>query len=881
MEYNVWNVYPRPQLVRSEWMNLNGEWEFNKDMSIIVPFCPESELSGLAGQPLGEGKLTYERTVSVPAEWRLNNNRILLHIGAADQKAVVYVNNREAGEHRGGYLPFSVDITDYLDESGPNNIRIEVTDDLDHRYPWGKQKKERGSMWYTPVSGIWKSVWMEPVPEKHIESLKIDCGLDWVEIRAYGVEQASIELLGEKHEMMKDEVAGTDCAVIHLDIRKPHNWTPDDPYLYDFRISSGDDEIRSYFALRTLGIATVDGYKRLCLNGEPYFFNGVLDQGYWQDGLYTPAIPQCYESDILAMKSLGFNTLRKHIKIEPEQFYYDCDRLGMIVFQDMVNNGDYSFLHDSVLPTIGIRKLRDTNMHQDEESRHIFLESMEQTVKHLYNHPSICYWTIFNEGWGQFCADDAYEKLSELDHTRFIDSTSGWFTQKRSDVDSHHVYFKPIKLKAGNRPMVLSEFGGYACKLADHCYNSEKTYGYRKCSNEAALLGDLARLYTEEVLPLIDKGLCAAIYTQLSDIEDETNGFLTYDRQVQKIHKYVGTGRVEIIGNHTDHQGGRVLACPTKEKIRAYVADNHESVIRVFSAGFDPAILDVSTDEYSYEKGTTTAILAGLLTGFADSHGKAKLAGNGFDVHIRSDIGVGSGLSSSAAFEILLARIINDRYYDGVVTPVELAKIGKFSENEFYGKPCGLQDQLAISLGRMVLMDFNGKEPEYEFIDYDFSRAGYRMKIVSTDSDHAAAGAEFASIPGDMFTIAHLMGLERLGDISRDKFHRYLPMLEEKVAAGEITELQLNRARHFYDENDRVLAGAVALQAGNLQRFLSCVDASGRSSERLLKNILAPGETENALSQTLEEYRSKPTTAACKLEGGGFGGSVLVFETRG
>ena len=343
---------------------------------------------------------------------------------------------------------------------------------------------------------------------------------------------------------------------------------------------------------------------------------------------------------------------------------------------------------------------------------------------------------------------------------------------------------------------------------------------------------------------------------------------------------YTGTGRVEIIGNHTDHQGGKVLACPTKEKIRASVADNHESVIRVFSEGFEPVTIDVATEEYEYEPGTTESILIGLLVGFKNKYGKTTLKDRGCDIHIQSEIGVGSGLSSSAAFEILLAHIINDRYYDGIAAPVELAKIGKFAENEYYGKPCGLQDQLAISLGRMVLMDFNSSEPEYEFIDFDFDKAGLSMKIVSTKSDHAKCGAEFASIPEDMLTVARMMGVERLGDISKDSFLKNIPMLEEKVKAGEITELQLNRARHFYDETERVQAGASALKYGDVQKFLACVNESGRSSETLLQNILAPGESENALSRTLDEYKALPTTAALKLEGGGFGGSVMVFETK-
>jgi beta-galactosidase/beta-glucuronidase len=238
------------------------------------------------------------------------------------------------------------------------------------------------------------------------------------------------------------------------------------------------------------------------------------------------------------MKSLGYNTLRKHIKIEPEIFYYECDRLGMAVFQDMVNNSDYSFLMDSVLPTMGRNKLDDKDLHDDPESRMIFMESMERTVETLYNHPSICYWTIFNEGWGQFEADAAYDRLKELDSSRFVDSTSGWFWQNKSDVDSYHVYFKKVDLTPGDRPLVLSEFGGYACKLPGYYYGGRRDYGYRKCADRAALQEDITRLYSEEIKPLQARGLSAAIYTQLSDVEDETNGLLTYDREIQKVDPF-------------------------------------------------------------------------------------------------------------------------------------------------------------------------------------------------------------------------------------------------------------------------------------------------------------------------------------------------------
>ncbi|MDO5449186.1 MAG: glycoside hydrolase family 2 TIM barrel-domain containing protein, partial [Clostridia bacterium] len=674
--------------------------------------------------------------------------------------------------------------------------------------------------------------------------------MDWVEIRAYGVSEGTIELLGEEHQLIQDDASSYECASIHLDIRWPHLWSPEDPYLYDFTIRSGNDEVKSYFALRTLGIADVDGHKKLCLNGEPYFFNGLLDQGYWHDGIYTPHSYKCYEEDILAMKKLGFNTLRKHIKIEPERFYYDCDRLGMIVFQDMVNNGDYSFIKDSALPTIGLKKFTDVDMSSNPESRGMFLGHMEETVKHLYNHPSICYWTIFNEGWGQFCADSCYDKLRELDQTRFIDSTSGWFKQNKSDVDSYHVYFKPVDIAAGARPMVLSEFGGYSCQIDEHSFNNGKPYGYKKCQSPAELLSGMVDLYENQVLPLIEKGLSAAIYTQLSDIEDEVNGLVTYDRAYNKIETYIGTGRVELIGNHTDHQGGRVLVCPTKEKISAYVADNNEKRIRIHSEGFEPFEVTIGQGTIEYEKGTSKAIVAGLLAGFTERYGEISSEVNGFDCYIKSDIIVGGGSSSSAAFEILIARMINDKLYNGAADAVELAKIGMFSERAFYGKPCGMQDQLAISLGKPALLDFSGKEPTYELIGKDIDSFGYRMDIVPTESDHASANAEFSKIPEDMTKVANVLGLERLGDISRDKVLWRLPDLQKKVEEGEITELQLNRARHFYDETERALAGAAALETGNFARFLACVNESSLSSENLLKNILLEGETENNLSRT-------------------------------
>jgi len=284
----------------------------------------------------------------------------------------------------------------------------------------------------------------------------------------------------------------------------------------------------------------VGGFQRLCLNGKPYFFHGLLDQGYWSDGLLTPAAPECYVRDIRTMKDLGFNTLRKHIKVEPEEFYYQCDKLGMVVFQDMVNNSDYNFNRDTALPTIGIQRLPDRNLHKDPHSREVFRQCMKAAVDQLRNHPSICYWTIFNEAWGQFDSDTVYHELRALDSTRWIDSTSGWFRRYQTDVDSYHIYFGSWKkLKPSNKPLVLSEYGGYCYAVEGHLFNPEKSYGYRNCKTLEDFHRDLHGLLRDQVLPAIRNGLCAAIYTQVSDVEDEVNGMMTYDRQVVKAEPVV------------------------------------------------------------------------------------------------------------------------------------------------------------------------------------------------------------------------------------------------------------------------------------------------------------------------------------------------------
>ncbi len=533
-----WNVYPRPHMQRESFFCLNGTWKLRAikgkkslyDGEIIVPFVPESVLSGV-GETFDEGtRLCYFREFILPEGF--NRGRVLLHFGAVDQIAFVRLNGEVLGSHVGGYHGFYFDVTDLLQEK--NELEVSVIDELDNKIlPYGKQCRKRGGMWYTPISGIWQTVWLESVPEKHITDIKINVDEHGADVYLEGNgELSGMVELGHERFYIKNGHARVNVKDVRL-------WTPDDPYLYEIAVRVGDDRVRSYFALRTLGIGED---KRLLLNGKSYFFHGLLDQGYFSDGIFLPADVSGYERDILEAKRLGFNMLRKHIKIEPEVFYYLCDKLGMVVFQDMVNNSDYSFIRDTALPTVGIKRLDDKKLHRNENSREAFLREMDETVKKLSFHPSVCYYTIFNEGWGQFDHASAYERLKKIDDTRFVDAVSGWFTpsgknELRSDVESIHVYFKPVKLSEfrTDKPKILSEFGGYSLKYEGHSFNLVNNYGYRTFKEEKAFEDALEALYKNEVLPLIKDGLCAAVYTQLSDVEDETNGLMTYDRKIVKV----------------------------------------------------------------------------------------------------------------------------------------------------------------------------------------------------------------------------------------------------------------------------------------------------------------------------------------------------------
>ncbi|HKM04293.1 MAG TPA: MFS transporter [Lachnospiraceae bacterium] len=535
-----WQEYPRPQLKRESYLNLNGKWKFavtrSKNipvefpMNILVPFPPESKLSGIKRIPRKNQYLYYHRKFIIPEGFI--KDKVLLHFGGVDQIATVYINGNEKTTHTGGYLPFTVDITDDLIQE--NTVVIKVEDHLRHDLPYGKQKRKRGGMWYTSISGIWQTVWLESVSTEYIRGIKMVPTLNSVTIHVDS-DATTKEILIKTEKGMIHKLFEEKEITIGLD--EPKLWSPESPYLYEFEIKTKEDKINSYFALRTLTIEKRDNTPRLCLNGEPYFFHGLLDQGYFSDGIYLPASVNGFYKDITMMKELGFNTLRKHIKIEPALYYHLCDKLGMVVFQDMVNMGSYSFLRDTVLPTIGFNKVKDIKSFQKKKVMLNFKRFTKETIQHLYNYPSICYWTIFNEGWGQFSSDLMYEMVKKYDHTRFIDSTSGWFWQKTSDVLSMHIYFKPIVIKNDGRPVVLSEFGGYSYKVKEHSYNHNKGFGYRFYEDQKKFQTALNEVYLNVIANQIKNGLCASIYTQVSDVEDETNGLLTYDRRVLKVNR--------------------------------------------------------------------------------------------------------------------------------------------------------------------------------------------------------------------------------------------------------------------------------------------------------------------------------------------------------
>lgn len=533
--------YPRPQFVRKgKWMSLNGKW----DCGVNVPFPLQSTLSGFEGEV--PDKYAYYTTFEYDLP---EDKRLILHFGAVDQICKVYVNEEEVGEHEGGYLPFSIDISNQVRGKIRHLLHVDITDELSIKYPYGKQTKNRGGMWYTPVSGIWQTVWLEEVPLQYIQEIKITPSLHNIDIGIIGgsdtynieISEASIWPKDQvKPEWYKGTEVKSSCRihdVATINIENPLCWDPDHPFLYTMRISTETDEVITYFALRTVSIRRAGWHNRICLNDKPFFLHAVLDQGYYPEGIFLPNNERGYDQDILMMKELGFNTLRKHIKIEPPMFYVACDRIGMVVMQDMVNNSDYSFWRDTIFPTLGFKNFAEYRLRHPKEHREFFEKHMIDTVKYLYNFSCICYYTIFNEGWGQFDSERLYEELKLLDNTRVVDATSGWFRQFKSDVFSDHCYFHPVFKTLHRRPIVISEFGGYSYIEKNHTFNTAGNYSYKNYSDKEELSEGIRKLYMRDVVKYIKLGCNGSVYTQLCDVEDETNGCYTYDRKVCKVNR--------------------------------------------------------------------------------------------------------------------------------------------------------------------------------------------------------------------------------------------------------------------------------------------------------------------------------------------------------
>ena len=533
--------YPRPQFVRNSYINLNGSWkcEFSKSSElpsdfktdITVPFSPETPLSGVGRVLEPTEYLHYEKHFDIPSDF--NKGRVFIHFGAVDQIADVYLNGVHIGSHSGGYTPFSFEITDNIKE-GENRLNVTVRDFSDTKqYSRGKQKFNRGGIWYSPQSGIWQTVWLESTPKEYLHSVKITPDFDNEQVRFDFEADAEVLVSVYDGDML---IAETAEKVVRIPNFKP--WSPESPFLYNVVFSCGKDRVRSYFGMRKFSVGKDEnGMPRLFLNNKPYFHNGLLDQGYYPDGFLTPPSNEAMEYDVKTVKKMGFNMLRKHIKIEPLLWYHYCDVNGILVWQDMVNGGGKYGLEVSVLPFIGVN-LDDTNYktfkRTDASQRESYYKELREMLDALYNCPCIAVWVPFNEGWGQFDSAKAYKFIKEFDKTRVVDSTSGWHDRGVTDVISKHIYFTPIKVKAGAKPYVLSEFGGFSHRVNGHTFNN-KMFGYKIYNSPESLAKAYKKTFEKVIIPQISKGLSATVYTQLTDVEDELNGLLTYDRKVVKI----------------------------------------------------------------------------------------------------------------------------------------------------------------------------------------------------------------------------------------------------------------------------------------------------------------------------------------------------------
>lgn len=531
--------YPRPQLRRKNWVNLNGDWDYairpeqeefpsSVDGKILVPFPIESLLSGVQKTVDTDERLWYRRTFDSPE--RGETERVLLHFGAVDWHTTVWVNGNRVGEHTGGYDPFSFDITEFLGAE-EDEILVSVWDPTDAGIqPRGKQIRRPHGIWYTAVTGIWQTVWLEVVPDSYVRSLRMvpkfeDDSIE-ILVDAAGSEQEVSVVIRDGEQVVAEE-DGKSGSPITVHIPNAKHWSPQDPHLYDVVVECGEDRVESYFGLREISIQKdEEGINRLFLNGKPLFQYGLLDQGWWPEGLYTAPTDEALRYDLEVTRDLGFNMVRKHVKVEPARWYYWCDKLGLLVWQDMPSGDKY----------IGGD---EPDIQRSKESGDNFEKELKSMIDHLYNYPSIVMWVPYNEGWGQWDTERITELIKQWDPTRLVNSASGWSDRGCGDVHDIHSYPGPdIPPLEDERAVVLGEFGGLGLALPEHLWQKDRNWGYRSFSDQDELAAAYHRLILKLYL-LVDQGLSAAVYTQTTDVEIEVNGILTYDREVTKFPKDV------------------------------------------------------------------------------------------------------------------------------------------------------------------------------------------------------------------------------------------------------------------------------------------------------------------------------------------------------